>query len=64
MDFDYYLLINKWNGDRHYAKYNLRADQGLANLTNAQAQELEDLDYYFSHFPSCNYCAALSTVVV
>lgn len=38
--------INNELGERHYVKFNFRTLQGLANLTNAQALALGDLDYY------------------
>lgn len=38
--------INNEHGDRYYVKFNFRTEQGLANLTNAQALALGDLDYY------------------
>lgn len=40
-----YVITNEI-GDKYYAKFNFRTEQGLANLTNAQAQALGDLDYY------------------
>lgn len=42
-----YELNNK-HGDRYYVRFNFRTEQGLANLTSAQAAELagRDPDYY------------------
>lgn len=40
------FVINNENGDKYYVKFNFRTEQGLANLTNAQALALGDLDYY------------------
>lgn len=40
------FVINNKNGDEYYVKFNFRTEQGLANLTNAQARALADPDYF------------------